>query len=234
MKTSDKLLTAICLGYTASLGIRGELPAWVLSANISHMHRKQTGYLYPYYRRQDISSTAAELYAQRNLLTKGGVLTVGAGLGYLKGSGDAGGIATTRIDTIRFSATLADDGSCLRCHADTLIIYDGKAISADWTATTETDETSGARRLCWILSSETPVATLSNGQHLYLLSENIQTSRLEGMTLRSDEKSDDEMTFKFPQNQEVYAVLSADKPFAGSASAFLEIWASARFIHSRR
>lgn len=234
MKTSDKLLTAICLGYTASLGIRGELPAWVLSANISHMHRKQTGYLYPYYRRQDISSTAAELYAQRNLLTKGGVLTVGAGLGYLKGSGDAGGIATTRIDTIRFSATLADDGSCLRCHADTLIIYDGKAISADWTATAETDETSGARRLCWILSSETPVATLSNGQHLYLLSENIQTSRLEGMTLRSDKKDDDEMTFKFPQNQEVYAVLSADKPFAGSASAFLEIWASARFIHSRR
>lgn len=150
------------------------------------------------------------------------------------GSDDAGGIATTRIDTIRFSATLADDGSCLRCHADTLIIYDGKAISADWTATAETDETSGARRLCWILSSETPVATLSNGQHLYLLSENIQTSRLEGMTLRSDEKSDDEMTFKFPQNQEVYAVLSDDKPFAGSASAFLEIWASARFIHSRR
>ena len=89
VKTSDKLLTAICLGYTASLGIMGELPAWVLSANISHMHRKQTGYLYPYYRRQDISSTAAELYAQRNLLTKGGVLTVGAGLGYLKGSGDA-------------------------------------------------------------------------------------------------------------------------------------------------
>ncbi len=147
------------------------------------------------------------------------------------GNDGGDGIVTSKIDTIRFTATLSDDGTCLMCRADTILFYKDKPVATKWKMMQETDEESSYRRLCWVLDAETPVAILEDGQYLYLLSENIQTSRLEGMTLRSDLKGEGDMTFKFPQNQEVYAVVSSDKPYKGVSSVFLEIWASARFIH---
>ena len=135
------------------------------------------------------------------------------------------GIGRATIDTIRFTATLADDGSSLCCHADTLRVKDGTAIAADWQVTV--DEQDGKRRLGWLLSATTPVATYS--QHLYFLSENIQTGRLEGMTLWSEWVSKEGTVFKFPQNQELYGVWSDRQPYQ-SASSYLEIWASTRFV----
>ena len=88
VKTSDKVLVNMSLSYTVSLGIRHELPAWVLGGTLGLMHRKQTGYLYPYYRRQDIRNTSLDIHACRNVVIRKGVLSVGLGFGYLNGSGD--------------------------------------------------------------------------------------------------------------------------------------------------
>ena len=129
------------------------------------------------------------------------------------------------IDTIRFTATLADDAGCLLCHADTIHVKDGTAIAADWQVTVA--EQDAGRRLGWVLSATTPVASYS--QHLYFLSENIQTGRLEGMTLWSEWTAKEDNVFKFPQIQELYGVWSDQQPFQ-SASSYLEIWASPRFV----
>ena len=146
------------------------------------------------------------------------------------GSEGEGGVYVSKTDTIRFTASMADDGSCLLCHADTLCLNGDVPLAADWSVVVEQNESDGTRRLGWVLSADTPVASVSGGQYVYLLSENINTQRLEGMTLFSDWVGDDDTTFKLPQNQEAYAVVSADRPFAGNSSALLEIWASPRFV----
>ncbi len=135
------------------------------------------------------------------------------------------GIGIATIDTVRFTATLADDAGSLHCHADTLCVKDGTAIAADWLVTAA--EQDDKRRLGWVLSATTPVASYS--QYLYFLSENIQTGRLEGMTLWSEWTSKEDNVFKFPQNQELYGVWSEQQPYQ-SANSYLEIWASPRFI----
>ena len=50
--------------------------------------RKQTGYSYPYFRRQDIRTTEAYTGLTRNLLFRKGVLSLKAGFAYKKGKGD--------------------------------------------------------------------------------------------------------------------------------------------------
>ena len=141
------------------------------------------------------------------------------------GIDNADGIGVATIDTIRFTATLADDAGSLLCHADTIHVKDGTAIAADWQVTVA--EQDAGRRLGWVLSATTPVASYS--QHLYFLSENIQTGRLEGMTLWSEWTAKEDNVFKFPQIQELYGVWSDQQPFQ-SASSYLEIWASPRFV----
>ena len=49
--------------------------------------RKQTAYLYPYYRRQNIHSTEGTVDITRNLKLANGVLSLSAGTSYLKGGG---------------------------------------------------------------------------------------------------------------------------------------------------
>ena len=88
VKTANKLWKNGQLSLTADLGIRGELPAWTFMAGINWMHRQQTAYLYPYYRRQDLKSTEALLSATRRLLTAKGVWTLSLSASYQKGSGE--------------------------------------------------------------------------------------------------------------------------------------------------
>ena len=88
VKTGDKLQVNTTLDYSAHLGIRHELPTWTLNAALALMHRKQTAYLYPYFRRQDIRSVGASLQCTRNVVMQRGVLSVGLMLGYLKGRGE--------------------------------------------------------------------------------------------------------------------------------------------------
>ena len=87
VKTGNRLWVDTSIGYTAHLGIRGSLPTWTLHAGLQLMHRKQTAYVYPYLRRQRLSSTLLTLEATRRHLLPKGVLSVSAGVSYRKGSG---------------------------------------------------------------------------------------------------------------------------------------------------
>ena len=140
-----------------------------------------------------------------------------------------GGIHTATIDTIRFTASATSEAGVLQCHADTFCIQAEVVYSADWQVQVSQNEEDDTRRLGLIWSEQTPVYT-NGSTNLYLLSENITTQRLEGMTLWSDWQSASAATYTFPQNQEIYGVLSSAIPFSSASSSYLEIWASPRFI----
>lgn len=139
------------------------------------------------------------------------------------------GVYTSKADTIRFTAVPTNEPDRLLCHADTFCIRSGMVYPADWQIQVCQNEQDGIRRLGWILSEDIPVCTQS-GNNLYFLSENISTQRLEGMTLWSNWQGVDGMIFIFPQNQEIYGVLSPTVPYSSPSSGYLEIWASPRFI----
>lgn len=140
-----------------------------------------------------------------------------------------GGIHTSTIDTIRFTASATSEEGILKCHADTFYIQSGMVYSADWQVQVGQNEQDGTRRLGWTLSEQAPVYT-NDSASLYLLSENIATGRLEGMTLWSDWQTADSTTFTFPKNQQIYGVFSSAVPYDSSSASYLEIWASPRFI----
>lgn len=142
------------------------------------------------------------------------------------------GIYTSKADTIQFTAAMGSEPGTLQCHAESFVTRSGITYSADWLVQVSQNEQDGTRRLGWQLSEQTPVCTQSD-RHLYLLSENIQTQRLEGMTLWSEWQPADATTFTFPQNQEIYGVLSPTIPYSSPGSEYLEIWASPRFVIRR-
>ena len=74
--------------FTAQWGIRGELPAWDLSAGYTRNERRQTAYLYPYYRYQQLTTHTVNLAATRNQLTRQGVWSFTLNAAWQKGSGD--------------------------------------------------------------------------------------------------------------------------------------------------
>ena len=162
-----------------------------------------------------------------------------------------GGIYTAITDTIIFTATPSADGTALLCHTDRLYSRSGTTYPADWRMLVEQDAQSGKRRVGWALSAEQPVSDkefnesadkyledgffyFGNGteahHYIYLLSENIETQRLEGMTLWSGWATDAQTTYTFPQNQQVYGVVATAIPYQpGTAVGYFEIWASPRF-----
>ena len=88
VKTANKLWKNGQLALTADLDIRHELPLWTVMASLQWMHRRQTAYLYPYYRRQDLKNTEALLSATHRLLTDKGVWTLSLTAAFLEGSGE--------------------------------------------------------------------------------------------------------------------------------------------------
>ena len=88
VKTANKLWVEGRVAYTAYLGIRGELPTWILTASCQWMHRKQTAYDYPYYRRQRLDNQEWGLSATRHLLLRKGILSLSLSGTFLNGSGD--------------------------------------------------------------------------------------------------------------------------------------------------
>lgn len=172
----------------------------------------------------------------------------------------SGGIYTATADTIAFTATLTapgsdDYGRVLRCHSDRFYWRSGHTYPADWLIVVEQNEQNGTRRIGWVLDADAPASTeefqeqpskyLEDGifywgnadntghRYIYLLSENITTQRLEGMTLWSSWLPTDQTVFTFPQIQEVYGVVAEAIPFAHSVGYF-EIWASPRFEKVKR
>ena len=88
VKTGDKRWVNTTLGYTGHYGICHELPTWTVRAVVTLMHRRQTAYCYPYLRRQRLSATGLTAEGTRHIAMRHGVLTVGASIGYSKGSGE--------------------------------------------------------------------------------------------------------------------------------------------------
>lgn len=86
-KNADKQWKNASLVYTLHLGIRETIPSWTLQTGINWMTRKQTAYVYPYYRRQDISNYSPFVSVCRNIVTAKGVWSVTLNGSYLKGSG---------------------------------------------------------------------------------------------------------------------------------------------------
>lgn len=145
-------------------------------------------------------------------------------------------------ENISFTATLSEGGNHLQCHADNFFAHGSKPYPADWLMAVERD--GDKLRLGWILDSENPCSTEeyqepasayalfgrdADGAHryIYFLSENIETQRLEGMTLWSDWQSQTDATFTLPKTYQLYAVVSENQPYNG-AVGYIDIWASPR------
>ena len=149
-------------------------------------------------------------------------------------------------ENIPFAATLSTDNSYLTCHADNFFTRGSKAYPMDWKVAIERD---GEKlRLGWILDATIPASSEEyqeeaskylpigggagiDGTHryIYLLSENIETSQLEGMTLWSDWEDASATTFTLPKTQQIYGVVSRNIPFNGTVGYF-EIWASGKLV----
>lgn len=171
-----------------------------------------------------------------------------------------GGIYTATADTIAFTATVASDGMGLVCRADSFYTRTGHVYPATWRMLLEEDAASGRHRIGWVLDASEPASErefdepqqhyLDNGffywgvssrhpggdtghRYIYLLTENIETQRLEGATLWSSWLNSDAAEYAFPQNQEVYGVVALDIPYSYynySDIGYFEIWASPRFV----
>ena len=88
VKTGDKLWVDTHIGYTGDMGIDYELPRWTVATGVNIGHRKQTGYRYPYYRRQRLNRVQGYIDACHRIRLRQGILQAGLQFAYQKGSGD--------------------------------------------------------------------------------------------------------------------------------------------------
>ena len=87
-ETADKRLRTFSLDYTLHLGIVGEQPTWTLTAGYHWQRRNTTVYLYPYYRRQQLTNREFTASVLRNILLSRGKLTLSINGGIMNGSGE--------------------------------------------------------------------------------------------------------------------------------------------------
>ena len=87
-ETADKHWYNFNADYTLHLGIRGEQPTWTITAGCHWQQRKQTAYLYPYYRHQQLSTTELTASVRRTFLTHSGLWIAALNGAYQKGSGN--------------------------------------------------------------------------------------------------------------------------------------------------
>lgn len=145
-------------------------------------------------------------------------------------------------EEISFTATVSNDEKTLNCHADNFFSHASKAYPADWKMAIEKD--GDKIRLGWMLDNEKPCSIEEfqepanryalfgkdadgNHRYIYFLSENIETSRLEAMTLWSDWQTSTTNAFSLPKTYQIYAVVSENMPYNG-AVGYIDIWASVK------
>ena len=88
VKTANRLWADWAITYTGHFGIRHELPAWTFTASLQNQRRKQTAYLYPFRRRQDLRRIEGVIQAGHNIVLSKGVLSVAAHFAFAKGGGE--------------------------------------------------------------------------------------------------------------------------------------------------
>ena len=145
---------------------------------------------------------------------------------------------------VPFTATLSADGTSLACHSEKFITNGTQTYPIDWTILVEQQDQQV--RLGWVLDADTPASSVEyqesashyalfgndadgTPRYIYLLSENIDTQQLEGMTLWSDWQAA-EGTFTLPKVQQIYATVSTQQPYNGSVG-YIDIWASIKLQH---
>jgi hypothetical protein len=77
------------LEYTANLFVGDFNPEWTLSAGVDYNSRRQTATVYPYYRKQNICSIDAYLFAKRAIVKNKNSFDFSLGVLYSTGSGNA-------------------------------------------------------------------------------------------------------------------------------------------------
>jgi len=87
-KTANRLWVDLRTTLTFDIGITGETPTWSFQTGHHRLHRKQTAYLYPYYRRQKIDSDDFWVAATRNVLCHSGVWSVSLSGAFRHGGGE--------------------------------------------------------------------------------------------------------------------------------------------------
>lgn len=87
-KTANRLWVEGTVALTSDLDIHGETPTWTLRAGLDWQHRKQTAYVYPYYRRQRLTTREPFLTATRRLATRSGVWSATLDARFRHGTGE--------------------------------------------------------------------------------------------------------------------------------------------------
>jgi hypothetical protein len=87
VETADKELQQGSITYTGNLLVNGELPIWNIVAGFSWMSRKQTAYLYPFYRYQKLSTQNYFVSLTRNIIQQHGIWSLTLSGNYQEGSG---------------------------------------------------------------------------------------------------------------------------------------------------
>ena len=97
VETGDKHWQEGQLTYTGNLLIQGEMPLWTLQAGINWSKRRQTAYLYPFYRYQKLSRQEYSVLLTRNIIGMNSVWSFTLQGSFAKGSGEpyTDGIFTT-------------------------------------------------------------------------------------------------------------------------------------------
>lgn len=88
VKTADKEWRDYHLLYTLYMGIcQQALPTWTVQAGVQHRDRRQTAYVFPFYRRQHLHNTEGTLLISHNIIKQKGYWTLTLQGSYLKGHG---------------------------------------------------------------------------------------------------------------------------------------------------
>lgn len=163
----------------------------------------------------------------------------------------APGIYSAGTDEFTFTATVANDGQSLNCHAGCL--YKSKQnieYPADWQLLIE--ENNGQHRIGWVLSNEQPAFTkefdepkdsyLENGfwywgsgteehHYIYLLTDNEDASAYAAPVFWSGWTSTEGGVYSLSSaeynSQKLYAIVAAAIPY-GSSIGYAEIWSSVK------
>lgn len=88
VETADKRWQNLAADYTLHLGIRGEQPTWSITAGYHWQKRNIAAYLYPFYRRQILTTNEMAASVARAIITEHGIWTLKLDGTYQKGTGE--------------------------------------------------------------------------------------------------------------------------------------------------
>ena len=87
-ETADKRWYNLNADYTLYLGVRGEQPTWTVAAGYHWQKRNLAAYLYPFYRRQILTTHEATASVARSFISEQGIWTLTLDGSYRKGTGE--------------------------------------------------------------------------------------------------------------------------------------------------